>query len=512
MITIYIVDDEKIIRDGLHHLLDWTSLGYEIIGESGHSEDAQRAILALLPDLVITDIKMSGMNGIELIRNLRNSGYNGQFIIISGYADFEYAKSAIHFGVKSYILKPIDERELAGELYSLRRDFIARNSTDNHINAASFMEQRWLRYLEQRDNQIPSDISEEQSFHNNNTNAEIRICIFQSPSKTQTLFNNEIPPIPNMLNKQGIFAKWLYIMPHQAVLITNQDVTSLKDAVDIIIKQHVLRDDIACLAAIGKGVGSFADIRESFSSAKTLLDHAFIYAQQNIIVYDNTVVDSSDLTNISIDHLINSIIDHISEYKLNDIRSEFESYEGYFIANRFNELEIKIHYSNMYSQLISAIKERYPLLSASVDNYQQFIEQSYLETNITKLTALLLSHLKNITAVVSEQQPEGPINKAIYLINKNYADNLTVESVSKQLHYNPVYFGRKFKNCTGETFGSYVDKVRIEHAKDLLKHDQKVNVVSKMVGFTNADYFGEKFKQYTGVSPRDYQHMCLPDK
>ena len=120
MESVYIADDEANIREGLKCIIDWEELGYTICGEAGNGEDALRDILQINPSLVLIDMRMPKMYGLEVIEKAKEQGFSGTFVILSGYSDFKYAQTAMKFGVKYYLTKPMDEEELeavAKEVY-----------------------------------------------------------------------------------------------------------------------------------------------------------------------------------------------------------------------------------------------------------------------------------------------------------------------------------------------------------------------------------------------------------
>ena len=111
-IKVLLCDDEQIVREGLRYIIDWEALGFTICGEAENGEDALAKIEKYKPGLVLMDIRMPKISGLELIAMMRGSGFTGEFIILSGYSDFEYARTAIRHGVSFYLTKPIDEDEL----------------------------------------------------------------------------------------------------------------------------------------------------------------------------------------------------------------------------------------------------------------------------------------------------------------------------------------------------------------------------------------------------------------
>lgn len=112
MYSVLIVDDELVIREGLVALLDWESLGYQVIDSAANAIEAKHKYKLYSPDLMIVDIRMPGRDGLELVEELRALDPEMHIIILSGYADFNYAKRALSFGIDTYLLKPVDENEL----------------------------------------------------------------------------------------------------------------------------------------------------------------------------------------------------------------------------------------------------------------------------------------------------------------------------------------------------------------------------------------------------------------
>lgn len=127
MLKLLIADDERIIRETISSLIDWKSLGVELAGVCSNGLEAYDMIIDESPDIVLTDIKMPGMNGLELIRNIAEINPDTRFIILSGYGEFEYAKEAMKFGVRHYILKPCNEKQISDSIKAVSRECHEKN-------------------------------------------------------------------------------------------------------------------------------------------------------------------------------------------------------------------------------------------------------------------------------------------------------------------------------------------------------------------------------------------------
>ncbi len=130
MYKIVVVDDESLVLKSLKACIDWNECGFELIGEANEGDKAYDLILALQPDVVITDIRMPGMNGLELIQKANEAGFKGHFIVISGFAEFDYVQKAIKHGVLGYCLKPFDKVEIAEMLMKAKVILKERQTLD----------------------------------------------------------------------------------------------------------------------------------------------------------------------------------------------------------------------------------------------------------------------------------------------------------------------------------------------------------------------------------------------
>ena len=134
METVFIADDEQVIRDGLKQIIDWESFGFTVCGDAANGEEALAKILELNPSLVLIDIRMPKMHGIDVIEAARAKGFNGKIIIISGYSDFKYAQAAIRQGVGYYLTKPVDEDELTSIINEIHTNIIDEHKTSQVLH------------------------------------------------------------------------------------------------------------------------------------------------------------------------------------------------------------------------------------------------------------------------------------------------------------------------------------------------------------------------------------------
>ena len=134
MFTYAVIDDEKMIRLGIPALMEWEDEGFTLIGTAPDGAEGLKLVLKKQPDLVLADIRMPGLNGLELIKKAKDAGFNGYFIILTAYSQFEYAKTAIKQGVDAYLLKPIDEDELLLTVREIREKLEVRENLEASVS------------------------------------------------------------------------------------------------------------------------------------------------------------------------------------------------------------------------------------------------------------------------------------------------------------------------------------------------------------------------------------------
>ena len=134
MLKVLIADDEKMICSLISQLLDWNALGYEIVGMAYTGVDAYEMIRKEQPDVIISDIRMPGYDGIELIKRTKEAGIEAEFVMISGFKQFEYAQNAMKYGVKYYLLKPIEEDKLQEIAEEIKDAILSRKQHDHYRN------------------------------------------------------------------------------------------------------------------------------------------------------------------------------------------------------------------------------------------------------------------------------------------------------------------------------------------------------------------------------------------
>lgn len=508
MYNVVIIDDEQTVREGIQTLLSWEDVGFTIIAESSDGEDGLETVLNYQPELVLVDVRMPGMTGIELIEAARKAQYKGYFLILTGYSDFEYAKSAIALGVKGYLLKPIDEEELLKYICDIRNeldqekeekekaDLIQREKKKNRIKARQnviynlLMKQETIEVIEKEIERFGFDYNYDK-FHvivlNNDTfymeedyKEKIKIILFGLSRCEYLVLGDRIALIIKGDNLQRDMEQ----------LIENN-------------KRLMARYEDEFFIAVGQEVVCLRDICFSYECAQYLVERKFLFKKMNMIsmkalseqseIHEKSnQLELSDCIEIGDMVGISNVVHHI----LNQCRYKL-----------MKESRIKVMTINNTILLINNFKARYTGHTDKLMDINSFTEQINRTETIEDMELLAIEHFKRVSEKLGNTGADNIIKRMEVFIQKNYNKDLKLESIAKMFGYNSAYLGKTYKKTTGESFNTTLDKVRITNAQELLRNTNlKVYQVSEKVGYYNIDYFYSKFKKYVGMTPKEFKN------
>lgn len=514
---VLIIDDETIVRTGLKSIIDWSAYGFDICGEADNGEDGLQKIMELNPDLVLLDIKMPGMYGIDVASRARKDGFKGKIIILSGYSDFEYAHEAIKSGVDAYLLKPIDEDELIEAVTRVKSKLDSETVSSQIMN----------RSMPHMRNKIINDIicGREEALKDNSLdelalyNIKLTFDVFQ------------VAVVENMaeanLNENKLRSELLREYPGED---SNIDTVCINERTVILLKgseaahqlplavqrmvQHS-KDSIKLFIGVGRCVDSVSDIHLSYRDAQKIVERRFFYDENQNLVYWNAA-DDNDISPVSIESLnINKYIEDLKNYiEIGDgdrIKEVMES-----VGNRVRHMDVEPEkvitlMVSIYTQLKKRLQQSYPNLSADVQNSGiksdvEIMNCAYSKDNLHEISNLFEAEFNAISKKIGNASGKNLMKKVENYISKNYSKDLKLEAIAQLFGYNSAYLGKMFKKAFGDNFNTYLDKVRIAQAKQLLLNESlKVYEVSEQIGFRNIDYFYKKFKHYVGLSPKEYR-------
>lgn len=511
MYKVLIADDEAIIREGIKCLLDWESLGFSIVGEASTGDQAYQEILRLSPDVVLMDIRMPGMLGIDVIREVRKKGFDGKIMIVSGYSDFHYAQEAIHYGVQDYLTKPIDEDELQNSLLTLKEQLDAtRAATDSAEHYRQKAHDTIVEDLLLGNAEISRLNLEELHL-----DAPVyQVVIYEKYSHNTEDASYRFSDLLRVTNQDNNSYDSITLDYHEVLLLKGQfAIQKFNEFLERYEREKRPQKDSpldTLFITYGECVSSLTDIPTSYQEAKKLLSRRFFCDQEQHTIgflalpaFENNVpIVNDDLLH----EYAASLINYIQAFNRNMVAETLKELQTR-LYNASDSIEnIKLFLADLCLQIKEQMNHLYSNVSipfASNADIIRFINEKYY---LYEIILFFTEQFEIIMSAIGNSTRDSVLDDILHYINHNYASNITLENIAPLFGYNSSYLGKIFSKKLGENFNSYVDHIRIEKSKELLlKEDMKVYSIAEKVGYRNVDYFHIKFKKYVGQSPAEFR-------
>lgn len=509
MYTVLIVDDEPTIREGLKTIIDWEDEGYKVVDTASNGREAIEKHGHLNPDLTILDIRMPGMTGLEVIEHLRAEGKKGQFLILSGHADFDYAKKAISFGVGGYLLKPVDEEEMADELRRIKsRLEQEKNIVKRGTNEEFFYREHVIESVLFSGRVWPEeDITEYGLNWSSYQVVLIEVCS-ESPTALSAEVKREVSERLSSSKKGVAFAAGQYI----GCLLT-YPLLSDEDRQRFFNEIFSVLGKFKCpiFMAGGSYVYHIQDIESSYNEALQMIEERFFFTEQTVMTIDkesNHIINREKKENvvpIDEDKMIDTLYYALDIRSIELLSRTLTQLQQMTLNSTFTEYEIKKKITKIAAVALNKLSLVNLETKEIATEYTAMLSSLYQQPTITALMEELYHQFSKLIQQLGANNKDTIMKQMIDFIKRNPGDHLKLEVLAEVFNYNSSYLGKLFKNYTGESFNAFLDKVRIEKAKSLLEEGMKVHQVSTQIGYANVDYFHTKFKKYVGISPSAYR-------
>lgn len=500
MYKILIADDEKNIRLGIQAMIKREYPAYETFIAADGME-ALASIKQIIPDILITDIKMPHLDGIQLIKELENMDKKPALVILSGYDDFAYAKEAIRHQVKDYLLKPVNRGELFKTLDTITEELESRNQRSNeHMNDYRASQ---LNYILLNPNLLKEDLV--QLFNK-----------MQIDSYSEGYY-------VGIIDQEGELAGEDFLNKINQLLPTDSANLSFldKDNRAVIIspysqvfshlKEQFGRDRYFAFAiGISEKAEDIKELKTYYQQAENALKYHFLYPRCQVIFYEKIKEkqDSASMPSESINKIANMLgterEKEIKSYLLQVMDFDVISNSSISYLENLNQEINEIIFKGFFARLGEESLETFKLLNKIGDIYNFPNFHEYVRA-LEDLLMRIHEYNKQMKSVYSEQKY---MDRAISYIRENYHKDLNLAVVSNYISLNYSYFSHMFKEYTGQNFVDYLKMVRIEGARRLLKEtDYKVFEISEMVGYKNPKQFARVFREIEGISPKEFREM-----
>ncbi len=527
MLKVMIADDEERICKLIIALVDWEKMGMEVIGVAHDGLEAIEMATKERPEILITDIQMPGCSGLDLIEKVKRSITDLEIIIISGYAHFDYAQSAIKFGVGNYLLKPIDKMELYTTLRKLKERILKRKESETDrmqlLQKSEYDIYRLqMNLTEQLINKRAGEISLErlqteyylrmkpgifQAFwikidgrEEELSEAGIRIIL----DKVQSLLHNILQPKCHELLLYKASWACVGIMNYESG--KSEEVRrSLRDCFSHLEAQKNMYEPVTFSIALGCGAGEAEKLQTSVQEAAAIIKERLIKGTGRILdrLPQHRVLHEQNLLEKYlrfITHAIEVMSPEEAEIALERVRTGLEEAKH---VSGCEVLELAVSCGRLFlSQLELQHREE------KIKKFTEQCEQcSSVNELFGRLSALQKEYLEEL-ASKHENDAARPIRQAKQYIQNHFSEQITMEEVSNSVGLSTAYFSVLFKKSEEEGFAKYLTNVRIGEAKRLLRESQlTVAEICRRVGYHDLKHFTHIFEKATGVKPATYRKL-----
>jgi two-component system response regulator YesN len=532
--TLLIVDDEASIRNGLCNAIDWQSLGISIIGTASNGKEAYSFIQKYAPDFVITDLKMPLWDGLRLIEETSYLDIDTRFIILSGYGDFNYAKLAMKYGVKSYLLKPIKKEELLSEISTLKKEVLEKrkqHSTQLEVkrnlkkSTHALKDQFFAGLLQNEYTQETKVLSLLDSYqiHIKNEPLQTLLFTYELPlsdtthgfsKKDYLLFEATLTNVLEELLLSTPHAIFKYQKKHLVVVLNTPllDISAKQvscwDFCKSVTEIFQTFSHIPLYVGIGDEVPSLLLVGSSYRSALEALSYKLY--KTNCPIFDSSVIckESPTLSANNLD--VTSLVDALC---IGDSSFLKDYLENFFSSLFYTELPPPSFLKGMCLYLIIDVQKK---LSKYLEKDEKYFEEvsynlidsfSSLEDLKIWIEALLFQYIE----LIHDQKPfnrDPVIEKAKKYIQQNIFKKLKADEVAAHVNLSESYFSVYFKEKTNQNFKNYLLQLKVEHAKELLKEGHKsIGEIAFLLGYEDYRAFNRIFKKATGKNPTEFQQQ-----
>jgi two-component system response regulator YesN len=515
MYKLLIVDDEKIVLEGLTSAINWQEHQIEVVETASNGHEAFQCIINNPPQIVLADIQMPGLNGLDLIQKVKKVYPDIVFIIISGYTEFDYAKRAIELEAVDYLVKPIE----IDEIISVVKKGIIKYEKMKAEKENNDQIQKYQMELEEKDilNLILGRTIDKNNFETLNRFKRWKLLVAGFKS---TIWKNNIEKadkgIFNRFKKpfeeRGYESFIYYIEDFIITLYANSIRKEVQDSF-IIEYSSLLHHELNTTPIIGVSntYYDFSYIRQSFQEAKESFEIG--------IYLDQLITHNKDLEKMN-NTVGNEIIEKINQcfkqnnFKLDKMSLLIQEIFNYSIENMISPVKSKYLCFMVINNVFEYVQHEFDLKIERIlgDKYQLYEELNKLPS-IEEIRYWLENLVNKIFDYVNENRvsyKDKLILDVKSYLQKNYNQSIILDEIAQDFHISPAYLSSLFSKTVKMTIFEYITNIRMNKAKELLRTtNYKILDICNDVGYKDTKYFNQVFKKQVGLTPSQYRSKHL---
>ncbi|UHA72808.1 helix-turn-helix domain-containing protein [Paenibacillus sp. 481] len=525
MYKVLLADDEMLDLEGMKQFIPWQQLGLEIVAAVNNGFSACEVIEQQHIDILVTDVNMPNMSGLELARHALDKRSETRIIFVSGYQDFHYVKQALSLNACSYVLKPMDDQELIDSLQRVTKELDEtkrRQAADAAYQQAIPMARNEL-LVRLLDGDSTSTLNDESGFwelaHSYGFQSlqwPIRVAVLEADdvawkldakqeSARQELFQSFSAEVLTACLEQDILHVCKLSRQRYALLVSDEKAEAV-----LRFMLHRIKERLSFTLTIGLGlaVQQLNELSLSYQQATEALDCKMFFGKGKLIAYEQMQRAPEMEDARTLDLRLDALFTAMANYELVRIHDEIENL---FLSVLTLRSKCTIHNLAMYivfkldQYLHSVDEDLFRLLGMELRNLDILLQfetmddiRSWLVRKVFEISEMLRrkASTKNGRLIREMQR----------VVREQMHENITLRDIARQFSFSPNYLGHLFKEETGKSFSEMLIQMRMEKARELLKDPSlKIYEVADQVGYRYLPYFSRQFKETYGMSPMDYR-------
>lgn len=524
MYKVLLVDDEELDLEGMKRFIPWSELGMEVKGSVNNAVTACEVLEAESIDILVSDVNMPYMSGLELARIALERKPNIRIIFVSGYQEFSYVQEALSLKAYSYVLKPMNDKELITSLLKVKRDLDEERKqreveTAYHEMIPIVKSDFLIRLLEQEETEESLSIMSI-SYEFEQMNWPIRVVVME----LDNLSWRQAGGLSSQREMTGMFLQYIHeaisshgpvpyckLSPHRIAMlledsVTNQTVNLLTSAV----QKRMTSSSFT--TGIGEPVHSLGELQLSYRQAVEAVEGKMFLGKGSIIRFEDVSTEPGMLDARMLDERMNILIKAIEEYQLVQICDELENLFGSIrsLRSRFTVHNMSNYIIWKLDQYLNSRNEDlFELLGMEIHHLDILMQ---FET-VSDIRSWFIYRIFEISERLYEKSnsKDGKfIRNVIQTMKERMSENITIKDIAQHFSFSPSHIGFLIKEKSGSTFNELLVQLRMEQACELLKQPGiKIYEVADQVGYRYLPYFSRQFKEKFGMTPMEFRKREL---
>lgn len=505
--SVVVAEDETIILRDVVREIEGMDMGFCVVGTASNGADALKLVQTMKPDVLVTDIKMPLMTGIQLIEEVRKENKNIKIILLSGFNDFSYAQQAIHQGVEEYLLKPLETEQLEEVLVRIQKSLSAkRKSSEREILSSTIS---GVDY----ENSLPFD-------HEDRYFALFLINIGNLPWNMISLNHMEYirqiwkkiswEKIVPLLTEEVDIPFWIIDEKHinQKFLVigykTQLNDEQVRKTGDLLLweLQKSIKE-IPVYSCMNQTVVEYPEIQSVSHKLRTLLEKNLVIGKYAV---QERIADTVSGNELSVSSMQEKLLISLKKGSIAAIEKDVVAYIDAMDKAGIGQRQVEKNILHILRFLIE--RGQFRSVPDTVHLEYQLQEKIFPVHRMADIEEQIWNMLEGyISFEFEEEKSETLVQWVESYIDQHYAEDITVEDLSRIFHFNGTYLTRVFKKHKGESPVKYIIGVRMNKAIELMKTQKEMDLkqIAELVGYVDSHYFSRIFKNRTGKTPSEYR-------